>query len=145
MEVFAYIKYLRISPKKIKKLAQLTVGLSPQTAIDRLFFSGTKAAVLLQKAIRSAQANAVKNHKLEKSVLRIKTIEILKGPIAKRWQPVSRGMAHQIKKRNTHIRVALTDAADLVAGEKEKQSQKSVISQKAENKDLKELKNKKKE
>ena len=54
-------------------------------------------------------SNATNNLKLNSKDLRIKTIEILKGPFYKRWQPVSRGMAHQIKKRTTHIKVILEE------------------------------------
>lgn len=110
METVAYIKYLRISPKKIKRLAEVVVGLTPQEAMDRLFVTGTKGAKLLFEAIKSALTNAKNNLKLDSPALRIKTIEILKGPFLKRWQPVARGVAHQIKKRRTHIKVVLEEA-----------------------------------
>lgn len=109
MEAVANIKYLRTSSKKIKRLAQLVVGSMPQEAMDRLFMAGTKGAKLLAKAIKSAQATATNNLKLDASRLRVKTIEVLKGPTLKRWQPVSRGRIHQIKKKRTHIRVVLEE------------------------------------
>mgnify|MGYP000518932942 CR=1 FL=1 len=109
METTAYIKYLRISPKKIKPLVSLLVGMQPSQAIEKLLFDGSKGAKFLADAISSAFANAKNNLKLDPNKLKIKTIEVFKGPFFKRWQPVSRGMAHQIKKRTTHIKVILEE------------------------------------
>jgi large subunit ribosomal protein L22 len=109
MEVVSYIKYLRISPKKIRELGNIVVGLNPAAAIESLRYSGNKGGKLLADALSSANSNAVNNHKLDSSNLKIKSVEILKGPFFKRWQPVSRGMAHQIKKRTAHIRVVITE------------------------------------
>lgn len=117
METVAYIKYLRISPKKMKPLGEAVLGLSPSEAVDRLLIDGRKGAKILVDAIKSAYANAKNNFKLDPINLRIKTVEILKGPFLKRWQPVSRGMAHQIKKRTTHIKVVLEEVKS--SGKKE--------------------------
>lgn len=107
MEISAQIKYLHISPKKMKALGRIVVGLTPADAIDRLLLASGKGAKLLLQAIKSAQANAKNNLKLNEAALRIKTVSVLKGPAMKRWQPVSRGMAHQIKKRMAHLKVVL--------------------------------------
>lgn len=109
MEAVSYIKHLRLSPKKLKTIAHEVVGLPPNEAMSRLFFLGRKSGKLLAGAIKSAMANATNNLKLEKETLRIKAIEVLKGPFFKRWQAVSRGMAHQIKKRTTHVKVTLEE------------------------------------
>jgi large subunit ribosomal protein L22 len=109
MEAIAIIKYIRVSPKKMREIAHRVVGLTPQQALDRLQFTGVKSAKVLSHAIESALGNATKNHKLNLQNLKIKTVEIGKGPHLKRWQPVSRGMAHQIKKRTAHIKVVLTE------------------------------------
>lgn len=109
MPAVAYIKYCHISPKKIRELGSACVGLTPSEAIDRLLLNEKKGGKILAAAIKSAQSNAVNNLKLDAKSLKIKTIEILKGPFLKRWQPVSRGMAHQIKKRTTHIKVTLEE------------------------------------
>ena len=109
MEVIAQLKYIRISPKKIKALGRLTVGLTPQQAIDKLEHLSGKAPKLLSAAINSAKGNAVNNLKLNSQNLIIKEVITGKGPFFKRWQPVSRGMAHQIKKRTTHLKVKLVE------------------------------------
>lgn len=124
METFAYIKYLHISPKKMKPVAGAIVGFSPVIAMDKLLMMKTKSASILSKAVKSAYSNAKNNFKLDTDDLFIKKVEILKGPIAKRWQPVSRGMAHSIKKRTSHLKV--------VIAEKEKQKKIQPVMVKAE-------------
>ncbi len=112
MKSSVFIKYLRYSPKKLKELANAVVGLPALEAIDRLSILSNKGARLLISAINSSVSNHANNLKQEKKLLRIKTVEILKGPNFKRWQPVSRGMAHQIKKRTVHIKVTLDEAKE---------------------------------
>jgi len=107
MDIKVEIKYLHISPKKLKALGRVIVGLTPKDAIDRLLFTTNKAARLLAQVVKTAAADAQNNLKQDISTLRIKTVEVLKGPAMKRWQPVSRGMAHPIKKRMSHLRVVL--------------------------------------
>ena len=109
MEVITYTKYIRISPKKLKALSLLVRGLSPAVALDRLSLTGGKKAKLLISSIKSAAADAKNNFKLDTKNLRIAKVEIGKGPFFKRWQPVSRGMAHQIKKRTSHLKVVLQE------------------------------------
>lgn len=107
MNTTAELRYSRISPKKIKVWGAAIVGLVPQIAVDRLSLSGNKAARILQRLVVSAMANAKNNAKLDISKMKVQSVEILKGPAFKRFQPVSRGMAHQIKKKTSHIRVVL--------------------------------------
>lgn len=107
MEVIAYEKYLRISPKKLRETSRKLSGMHPEKAIERLMFMSTKASRILSKVIKSAFSNAVNNKKMDSAKLRIKSIEILKGSFFKRWNPVSRGIAHEIKKRTSHIKVVV--------------------------------------
>lgn len=107
MEITAQVKYLHISPKKMKALGRIVVGLAPTDAIDRLLLVSGKGAKLLMQVVKSALASAKNNFKLDENHLKIKTVMVLKGPAMKRWQPVSKGMAHSIKKRMTHLKVVL--------------------------------------
>jgi len=104
-------KYLRISPKKVKALSRLTVGLTPDKALENLLFIGGKAPRLLSAAIKSAKSIAVNNLKLSAENLVIKEVVVGKGPLFKRWNPVSRGGAHQIKKRTSHLKVIVAEKA----------------------------------
>lgn len=129
MKTVTNIKYLRVSPKKIRELGSSIIGLNPQEAIDRLLLRGDKRARLMAQAVKSAKSNAVNNLKQNISYLRIKKVEVMKGPFFKRWQPVSRGMAHQIKKRTSHIKIELEEIMKVQPKKKDK---KTVINNKVE-------------
>ncbi|MCL5411501.1 MAG: 50S ribosomal protein L22 [Patescibacteria group bacterium] len=109
MEVIAEAKYLRTSPRKLMLVAAKMEKLKPSQALVSLKFTPKAAAADLSKAIKSALANAVNNHKLAESKLVIKKIEVLEGPRLKRQIPRSRGMAHPILKRTSHLKVILEE------------------------------------
>jgi len=133
MEITSNSKYLRISNKKLQGVAQAVKGLAPQQAIDRLLLAPNKGGDLLASVIKTALSNATNNLKLEASTLRISRVELGKGPVFKRFQPVSRGMAHQIKKRTSHIKVVLTEVKTTSAVKVEKKkSEEQKIGQKEE-------------
>lgn len=109
MSITTDTKYLRISPKKVKSTARNISGLNTRAALARLLFANTKASRILTKTIKSAVANAVNNLKKNADNLIIRSISVNKGPVLKRWQPVSRGMAHRIKKPTSHIKIVLEE------------------------------------
>jgi len=117
MEVIAYEKYIRISPKKLRETSRKLAGMHPEKAIARLMFMSTKASRILSKVIKSALSNAVNTKKMDSTKLKIKSVEILKGSFFKRWNPVSRGTAHEIKKRTSHIKVVI-EQKDMVEPQK---------------------------
>jgi len=109
MEYEATAKYLRISTRKVRLVADLIKPLSVKQALGQLSYLPKRAGLFLKKVIDSAVANAkVKNGK-GVSDLRFLRIDVSEGPSMKRWHAVSKGMAHAYKKRMTHIRIALTD------------------------------------
>ncbi|MCX8008455.1 MAG: 50S ribosomal protein L22 [Patescibacteria group bacterium] len=108
MEYTATAKYIHMSTRKIRLVADSIRSLSPKEALHMLGFIQKKAAKPLAQVIASAIANA-KAKGVNEDGLHFKTIEIMGGPIMKRWRAVSRGMAHSYKKRMTHIRVILED------------------------------------
>lgn len=111
MEIKAKSKYIRISPRKLNLVAKSIKGLSLQKALETLAFLEKKAARSLLKTLKSAIANAINNFKLKEEGLKIKSIEILKAPMLKRWRPVSRGRAHPYAKRTSHIKVILEEVS----------------------------------
>ncbi len=108
MEYQATTKYVRSSTRKVRLVADSIRKLTPQAALLSLMHAPKAAAEPMTKTIASAVANA-KQKGVEEAALRFKTIEIMGGPVMKRWNAVSRGQAHAFKKRMTHIRVILTD------------------------------------
>lgn len=108
MEYQATTKYVRSSTRKVRLVADSIRKMTPVRALTSLSHTPKFAAEPITKTIASAVANA-KQKGVDEAVLRFKTIEIMGGPVMKRWNAVSRGQAHAFKKRMTHIRVVLTD------------------------------------
>jgi large subunit ribosomal protein L22 len=108
MEYSATTKYVRVSTRKVRLVADSVRKLVPVAALTALSQMTKSAAVPLSKTIASAIANA-KAKGAAGEALRFKTIEIMGGPAMKRWHAVSRGQAHAFKKRMTHIRIILED------------------------------------
>ncbi len=102
-------KYIRTSPRKLRFVADAIRSLSPKNALDYLKFTPKAAALPLSKAIKQAVANAKDQSGLSVDQLKFATLDIMEGPTYKRFQAVSRGMAHSIMKRTSHIRVVLAE------------------------------------
>lgn len=109
MEVTSTIKFLRMSPRKIKLVSDKMENTPVSAALVSLRFVQKKASNPLIKVIKAAVSDAKNNFKLDESKLRIKRFEIQEGPRLKRIQPVSRGQSHPIIKRTAHIKVVISD------------------------------------
>jgi len=111
MLIRATQKSVRVSPRKMRLVADSLRGL-PLSDIKHQLHSLNKSASLpLRKTLSQAIANAVNNHQLSEKNLKLKEIQIGEGSTFKRWQPVSRGRAHPILKRTSHIRITLETKA----------------------------------
>ncbi len=130
MESIARAKYLRISARKMRRVAALVSGRMVDEAVDLLRFVPKRASVPLSKTIRSAAANAISlegSAKVKAEDLRVTEIVIDGGPILKRFRAVSMGRAYRIRKRTCHLTVKVADegrAEHRVAKEKAKVSRK---------------------
>lgn len=114
------LKYNMIAPKKVNLIAKLVRGAKAKEALTTLKFTPKKAAKLLYKAIKSATSNAENNFKQKIEDLYIKEILVSSGPMYKRHMPVSRGRAHPILKRTTHITIEIGVLGKPAKTEKEK-------------------------
>lgn len=110
-EATSNIKYLRVSPKKLREVVNVIKGLGPTEALTQLKFLPKMAAQPLEKSLKSALANATNNLKLNPENLKIKSIEIGEGPRLKRFRAVARGAAHPYKRRTSHIKVVLEEVS----------------------------------
>ena len=107
MEITSAKQFIRITPRKMRLVAPLIKGMSVEQALIKLRFTPKDAAKEIIQVLRTAQADAVHNHKLNDQKLIVKTVEVTDGPTLKRGLPVSRGNFHQILKRTSHIKVIL--------------------------------------
>ncbi len=78
-----------------------------QDALDILQFIPKRAATPMANVIKSAAQNAKNNFKQDLSDLYIHEIHVTSGSTLKRRLPVSRGRAHPILKRTSHIKILL--------------------------------------
>lgn len=103
----AYAKNIRISPKKLRVVAEVVRGMDALEALKFLKFAPKKGADMLHKVVASAVSNAVHNDNQKGEDLVIETLVITKGIVYKRGRPVSRGRMHPILKRTSNVRLEL--------------------------------------
>lgn len=89
-------------------LASAVRGKSSAIVMNKLQSMPHHAAKLFSETLASAIANAKQKQGNSKN-LWIKAVEVMEGPVMKRWHAVSRGMAHSYKKRMTHLKIVLSD------------------------------------
>jgi len=104
----ARLRYLRMSPRKVRLVCDVIRGKQVEEALATLRFTPKAAALPISKLIRSAIANAEqKKENLDIDRLFIRTIRVDEGPILKRWMTRAQGRATRINKRTSHIVVEL--------------------------------------
>ena len=108
MLITAHQKYLRQTPTRLRLVAEAVRAVqSPEKAMLQLSLMNKKAARTLHKIMTQAVANAQHNHNISIDDLEIREILVMEGPQYKRFQPVSRGRAHDILKRTSHVKIVL--------------------------------------
>ena len=112
MEAKAVEKFIRISPRKLRYVADAIRTKRVDDAVDLLTFTTKKAALIIKKAVQSAAANATENHKMNEDDLVVEKIFINEGPILKRFRPRARGRATRIRKRTSHLTVIVSDGKE---------------------------------
>lgn len=117
MEVKAYAKSLRMSPRKVRLVVDLIRGQKVAAALAQLQFSPRAATLPISKLVKSAIANAKHNYDLAEDNLFIKSIFVDGGATLKRSMPRAQGRATPIRKRTSHITVILGELVD--SGKKE--------------------------
>jgi len=108
-EVRAQAKYVRMSPRKARLVAEHIRGRSVPEARAVLAFTSREAAGVLQKVLQSAVSNAEANHGIAEERLYVKATYVDGGPVMKRWRARARGRVARIRKRTCHITVQLAE------------------------------------
>ena len=109
-EVRAQAKYVRMSPRKARLVAEHIRGRSVPEARAVLAFTSREAAGVLQKVLQSAVSNAEANHGIAEDRLYVKATYVDGGPVMKRWRARARGRVARIRKRTCHITATLVEA-----------------------------------
>ena len=108
-EATAFARDVRITPRKVRLVADLVRGKSVSDALAILAGCNRVAKSPVEKAIRSAAANAVNNFGMDKNALYVAEIQVGDGLKIKRYIPRAKGGASSIIKRNAHIRVVIKE------------------------------------
>ena len=109
MEAVAYLKYARISPRKVSIVLDLIRNKPVDVAAAILRHTPKAACEDLLKLLNSAIANAENNHNMDVNSLYVSECFVCPGPILKRIRPKDHGRAHRIEKRTSHVTMVLRE------------------------------------
>ncbi|MAR82862.1 MAG: 50S ribosomal protein L22 [Woeseiaceae bacterium] len=109
MNVAAKLRYSRISPQKMRLMADAIRGKSIDEAVKILIFSPQKSSGILKKLLDSAVANAENNLGADIDELRVVSIEVNEAPRFKRFRARAKGRGERRIKRNSHITIRVGD------------------------------------
>jgi large subunit ribosomal protein L22 len=109
MESKAVAKYIRMSPQKVRLVADLIRGKKVPEARNVLLYTRKYSAGIIANVLKSAVANAAQNPNIDENILYVKEIFVDQGPSLKRWRARAQGRAAGIKKRSSHITVILDE------------------------------------
>jgi large subunit ribosomal protein L22 len=118
MEITVKLNHLRISPRKVRQAVNLVRGKKAIEAQTLLRFSSVKPAKAVLKLLNSAIASGKNDFQIESDNLYISEIFANEGPKLKRFRPVSRGSAHPLWKRNSHVILTLSEIKPTARKEK---------------------------
>jgi large subunit ribosomal protein L22 len=105
----AKLSYLRQSPYKVRKVADLVRGQSVNRSLSLLRYAKRRAAADLLQLLESAVANLQVKQEgdYDDERLYVSLLVVDEGPTLKRYQPMSLGRAGMVRKRTCHIRLEL--------------------------------------
>jgi large subunit ribosomal protein L22 len=109
MEVQAFLKNFRMSPQKVREVVRQIQGMRALDAQNILAVIPRKSARAVAKTLKSAIANAENNNGLKAENLIVREALALTASRLKRFTPKARGSAGPIIKRNSHIKIVLSD------------------------------------
>jgi len=109
MEAKAYLKYARISPRKVKIVLDLIRGKDAGVAMGILKNTHKSASEYLIKLLGSAVANAEHNFHMDTTKLYVSECFVCPGPTLKRVMPRAKGSADRILKRTSHVTMVVKE------------------------------------
>jgi large subunit ribosomal protein L22 len=110
----ARARYVRMTPRKVRRVVDLIRGLPAAQAQAVLRFAPQAASEPVGKVLDSAIANAENNAQLPVDSLVVSEAYVDEGPTLKRFQPRAQGRAYRINKRTSHITVVVESRPELM-------------------------------
>lgn len=109
MEARAYLRGLRMSPRKVQVLLDLIRNQPTELALATLRHTPRAASQPVEKLLKSAIANAENNHDMDVNHLYVAECFVTPGPTMKRVRPRAQGRAFRILKRSSHVTIVLRE------------------------------------
>ena len=109
MEARAYLRYARISPRKVQIVLDLIRNKPLDQAMAIVKHTPKAACEYLEKLLKSAAANAENNHNMDKNNLYVAECFVCPGPTLKRIRPRAQGRAYRVLKRTSHVTLVLKE------------------------------------
>ncbi|HSE56956.1 MAG TPA: 50S ribosomal protein L22 [Candidatus Paceibacterota bacterium] len=119
----AFLKNYRQSPRKVRLVAGAVKGKRIADAAVALSYMPKRAATPIKKLIESAVANAEAAGSRKEDLV-VKSIEVNKGAVLKRWMPRAFGRSSPINKRTSHVQVELVEKAPKAKKQRSKLTEK---------------------
>jgi large subunit ribosomal protein L22 len=112
----ASARYLRVSPRKARRIIDIVRGTKVTDALDVLRFDEHAASEDVYKVVLSAASNAEHNQRLDRDSLWISEAFVDEGPTLKRFRPRAQGRAYRIRKRTSHVTVVVESRESAASG-----------------------------
>ena len=112
-EILAKAKYVRVSPYKLRKVADHVRYQNAVDAMAQLKVMNQKSAGILFKLVKSCVANAVHNFQLSEEQLKISKLIVNEGPKIKRSRSRAKGRVFPIIKHTCHVEITLKNQGDI--------------------------------
>jgi large subunit ribosomal protein L22 len=109
MEARAKARFVRVTPRKARRVVDLIRGMPADQAQATLAFAPQSASDPIGKVLASAIANAGQIGRLDASSLVVSRAWVDEGPTLKRFRPRAQGRGYRINKRTSHITVIVSD------------------------------------
>lgn len=129
MEIKAYIKYNKVTPKKLRFLLDDVKKRTPEDALNYLFYNPRRSGKALYKGIKSAVDNAKSAFKIDVNLLKFKTLIVEMGPSLKRYNAGSKGSAKPFVRKMSHIKIVLETIEEKETKNKDIKGKESGIKQ----------------
>ncbi len=112
MEARAVTRFIRLSPRKVRLVADEIRGKGVEEALNILKFVPKRSAGIVAKTLRTALANAENTQSVDVDRLYVKQVKVDEGGMWKRFTPRAQGRATRIRKRLSHVTIVLDETTE---------------------------------
>ncbi|MCH7911538.1 MAG: 50S ribosomal protein L22 [Deltaproteobacteria bacterium] len=109
MEARAILRFIRVSPRRVRLVVDQIRGKEVEKALDILKFTPKRSAAIVAKVLKSAIANAENTQSVDVDRLYVKRALVDEGGMWKRFMPRAMGKATRVRKRLSHITVVIDE------------------------------------